>query len=288
LSAIFGAQAEEEEPPAEEAEEPEKPAEEETPADEPEAEETGPSDLSAIFGEQAREEEPPAEEPEKPAEEETPAEEPEQTEETPVEEPEQADEEEPAAEEPEQSEEAVEEPQKEEPQEPSVEAAKEPMPQASYEILPGDSSALCSLRIDSGSIRVLRSLVTAMSGEATLEGDILSGPGMAWMGQGSLTPVAVDYEDGMTVRIDRLAVRPAGVTSNPTGIETVPSLRKLEGEYGGTLLLFITGRQKKITVVPGLRVKAGSVLAASPEVIFSEEEDGFLSATGSGRVIITG
>ena len=159
---------------------------------------------------------------------------------------------------------------------------------ASYEILPGDSSALCSLKIDSGSLRVLRSLVAAVSGEIKLDGDLLSGSGMAWMGQGSLTPVIVEYKDGMTVRIDKLAVRPAGITSNTTGIEAVPSLRKLEGGNSGSLLMFITGRQKKITVVPGLRIKAGSVLAADPGVSFSQDQDDFLAVTGSGRVIITG
>jgi len=286
----------------------------ETYSEKPSVAEGDSTDLSAIFGTAPEEEkEEPVEEPEQEApveessekpEQETPVEEssgePEQ--ETPVEEysgePEQEDpSEEPAEGSEKLPEEEVpsEEPAKDSEEAPEREAALAPVeaavstgPKVSYEILPGDSSALCSLRIDSGSLRVISSFIAAMSGDVKLEGDLLSGSGMAWLGQGSLTPVIVDYADGMTVRIDRLAVRPEGVTSTSSGIDAAPSLRKLQGGEEGTLLMFITGRQKKITVVPGLRIKTGCILASEPGVSFSQEEDGFLTVSGSGRVIITG
>ena len=160
--------------------------------------------------------------------------------------------------------------------------------QVSYDLLPGDSSSLCVMNLRSGKVRVLRGLVAAMAGEVQLEETILSGSGMVWMGQGSLMPVITDYADGMTVRIDRLAARPLHLKSTSAGIEAVPALRRLNGENSGSLLMFISGRLKKITVVPGLRVKAGSVLAADPGVSFSQEDKDFLAVSGSGRVILTG
>ncbi|HPF33036.1 MAG TPA: hypothetical protein PK907_08485, partial [Candidatus Sabulitectum sp.] len=195
-----------------------------------------------------------------------------------------------------QAEEAPEEPAAEEPEpEPEPEPEKEPEPdeeqpveETSYELLPGDASSLCAMRVDSGRVMVTVGLVTAVSGDVNLEDGVISGAGMAWMGQGDLNPVIIDYAPGITVRIDKLAVRPEAVGSVSAGVPEIPSLRKLQGECSCSLLLFTAGRRKNLTVVPGLRVKAGSILAADPDVSFSSAGNGFLEVTGSGKVVITG
>jgi len=172
---------------------------------------------------------------------------------------------------------------------PVKETAKMPPGPSCYTLLPGDSNALCVMKLEDGSARVLRSLVVAMDGSVFLDGEVLSGNGLIWMGQGSLTPVAVRYREGMTVRIDRVAVRPVEVVNEACGIGSVPSLCKF---YGGgndsSILMFVTGRLKKLTVTPGLKVRGECVVMADPKVSFVEEESGFLSLSGEGMVIISG
>jgi hypothetical protein len=91
----------------------------------------------------------------------------------------------------------------------------------------------------------------------------------------------------MTVRIDRVAVRPSGLTREACGIGSVPSLCKLSGE-GDNILMFVSGRIKKLSVSPGLRVRGGSVVASDPGVEFGEDGSEFLSVSGEGMLIITG
>ncbi len=160
-----------------------------------------------------------------------------------------------------------------------------------YTLLPGDGTSLCTLKLENGEVRVIRGLVAAMDGSVSLNGEVLSGNGLVWMGQGNLTPVTVRYKEGMTVRIDRVAARPVQVIHKSCGIGSVPSLCRLNGNGNGNdsnILMFVTGRLKKVMVTPGLRVRNGSVVVADPEVSFTEEESDFLSVSGKGMVIITG
>ncbi len=158
-----------------------------------------------------------------------------------------------------------------------------------YTLLPGDGNSLCGLRLENDRVRVIRGLVMAFDDSVLLEGDILSGNGMVWMGQGSLTPVVADFKKGMTVRIDRIAVRPAKVTHEACGIGSVPSLCKLHGTgNSSSILLFVNGRIKKLKVTPGLRIRNESVVAADPGVSFAEDESDFLAVSGKGSLIVTG
>ena len=158
---------------------------------------------------------------------------------------------------------------------------------AIYTLLPGNDSALCVLKLETGSVRVIRGLLAAMDGSLSLDGEVLTGSGLAWMGQGNLTPVVVRYTEGMTVRIDRVAVRPVGLTRETCGIGSVPSLCKFRGK-GNNILVFVSGRTKKLSVSPGLKVRGGSVVASDPGVVFKEDGSEFLSVSGEGMLIITG
>ncbi|MCK5131845.1 MAG: hypothetical protein KAR40_06790, partial [Candidatus Sabulitectum sp.] len=170
-----------------------------------------------------------------------------------------------------------------------VEEAVEYSDSSCYTLLPGDGISLCVMKLEDGEVRVIRGLVTAMDGSVSLDGEVLSGNGLVWMGQGNLTPVVVKFKEGMTVRIDRMAARPVQVTHEACGIGSVPSLCKLNGSGNSNrILMFVTGRIRKLTVTPGLRVREGSVVVADPGVSFTEEKPGFLSVSGKGMVIITG
>jgi hypothetical protein len=160
---------------------------------------------------------------------------------------------------------------------------------ARYSILTGDNCALCTIKLEEGRIRVRGALIAAMDQSVSLTGDILTGKGLIWMGQGYLTPVVLNCKEGMTVRIDRLAARPDGVTHEACGIGSVPSLCRLkQNGNDNQILLFVSGRLKKITVSPGLRIRAACVVAADPQVLLSDDGSDFLSVTGKGTVIITG
>ncbi len=172
---------------------------------------------------------------------------------------------------------------------PEVEQIKQSVSEggeARYTLLPGNDSALCVLKLDTGSVRVIRGLVVAMDGSLSLDGVILSGRGMAWMGQGNLSPVVVKYTEGMTVRIDRVAVRSDGLLRETCGIGSVPSLCTLSGK-GDNILLFVSGRVKKLPVSQGLRVRGGSVVAADPGVVFEEVDSEFLCVSGEGMLTVT-
>ena len=181
----------------------------------------------------------------------------------------------------------------ESPQDPEPEPEKEspevPVETSAFTLLPGDDTSLCVLNLEDSKARVTRGLVVAMEGSVSLDGDVISGNGLVWMGQGNLTPIVVDYKEGMTIRIDRVAARPIQIAHEACGIGSVPSLCKFTGNADdSSILMFVSGRLKKLTVTAGLRIRGGSVVSADPEVSFSEEEAGFLSVSGSGEVIITG
>ncbi len=145
------------------------------------------------------------------------------------------------------------------------------------------------MKLENAKARVIRGLIAGMDGTVFLEGDVLQGDGLVWIGQGNLTPVVVRYQEGMTVRIDRLVVRPVQIVHEACGLGSVPSLCKLNGSGSNSnILMFVTGRLKKLSVSSGLRVLEGSVLVADPEVSFAEDGSGFLSVTGEGSLIITG
>jgi hypothetical protein len=160
---------------------------------------------------------------------------------------------------------------------------------AVYTLLPGNSDSLCTLKLETGSLRVLRAVVVATDGSLSLEGDLLSGNGMAWMGQGNLSPIVVKYTDGMTVRIDRVAARPSQVSHEACGIGSVPSLCRLGGSgNGNSILMFVTGRTRKLTVTAGLKVRGRSVVTADPGVSFTDDGSEYLAVSGKGVLIITG
>ena len=173
--------------------------------------------------------------------------------------------------------------------EPVEQSVNESSERTRYSILTGDSSSLCSIKLDAGRIRVIAALVAATDRSVSLDGDILSGKGLIWMGQGYLTPVVLSFKEGMIVRIDRLAARPDGVTHEACGIASVPSLCRLKQNGNeNQILLFVSGRLKKIAVSPGLRIRASSLVAADPQVSLADSGLNFLSVTGKGTVIITG
>ena len=184
--------------------------------------------------------------------------------------------------------EPVAEVKEEEPAGETAESAVDSEQACEYILLPGNAVSLCSMKLVSGSVRVISGLVTAVSGDVEIKGKVLSGEGMVWFGQGTLEPVVVEYKDGMTIRIDKLAVRPNSITSESAGVESMPSLRKLTGMNSGSLLMFTSGSCKTISVSRGLRVRAGCILATDADVHLSGGEDGFLEVTGTGSLLITG
>ncbi|PIE51568.1 hypothetical protein CSA37_11230 [Candidatus Fermentibacteria bacterium] len=157
-----------------------------------------------------------------------------------------------------------------------------------YTVLPGGSDSLCTLKVESGSVRVLKGFIVSLSKDLKLDRCTVSGNGTALLGLGSSNPVPVSYRKGMTVRIDKLAVSPSGMTSESAGIDSVPSMWRLTGEFDGLLLFFTPGRYSKIKVSEGLRVRSDCILSADPTVNFSKEEDGFLQVEGYGSLTVAG
>ena len=159
-----------------------------------------------------------------------------------------------------------------------------------YMLLPGDESALCTVNLLSGRIKVISSLVVAMDSTVSLEKEFLTGNGNIWIGQGALTPIPVRYNEGMIIRIDKLAVRPGHIKHESCSIDKVPSLRRLSGaNTGNELLLFVYGRTKKIRITDGLKVKAGNLLCADSSIELKEVDNSeFLEVAGVGFIIVSG
>jgi hypothetical protein len=156
-----------------------------------------------------------------------------------------------------------------------------------YTLLPGDCSSLCLLKLETGRVRVVGALVAAIAGSLELRENVLEGEGEAWMGQGSLTPVVIGYSPGMTVRMDRIGAMPLELFSESLGIVSAPSLRRLLGNGECRILMFVSGRYKKIEAQPGLCIRAGSVLAAGPSVEFADDGGNFLTVSGGGTIYIS-
>ena len=177
-------------------------------------------------------------------------------------------------------------------QENPVEEPVQPVVPDAYTLHPVESAGIPVLQLHSGSVAVRPAFLVALdSGLKLVEDDsgatLLSGNGMALLGQGYETSVRLRYHHGMAVRFDMLAVRPSGVRHMSMGLEAVPSLSRLEGISEGELLLFVSGRTRQVRLAGSMSLRAGALVAADPGVQLEEGADGWLLASGEGKIIVT-
>ncbi len=308
LASIFGGgpsgTEQEKEEPAEEEEEDQAPEEEAV------AEEKGGPSLASIFGggpseeegpeEAEAEEEQPAEEEEVPEKAEAGEEEPAGEEEVPEEA--EADEGEPAEEEevPEEAEADEGEPAGEEEVPEETEADEgEPAGTGPKET---EAAVLCHrpapesvavVYLEGAEVMVAPAFLAAADGDLAAEaGDehiLMAGSGRVWIGDGSSVPVTLNTSKVHLLRRERTALCESSVELSDSDEN---GLSKAAGN--GTVLLLADGRFRWISVNAGdtmVRIARESLMAVEGDVKLQPDEDledGFLLASGEGRLLISG